>query len=45
MCHSFIVSLVNVNFFINEYVEIGKKQIPISRTYKKVVLGLLGVEL
>jgi len=42
---SFIVSLANITSFTNELIEIGKKQIPISRSYKKVVLGLLGVEL
>jgi two-component system, LytTR family, response regulator len=42
---SFIVSLANITSFTNELIEIGKKQIPISRTYKKVVLELLGVEL
>ena len=40
---SFIVSLANINSFTNEFVEIGKKQIPISRSYKKVVLELLGM--
>lgn len=42
---SFIVSLANITSFTNELIEIGKKQIPISRSYKKAVLGLLGVEL
>ncbi len=40
---SFIVSLANIDSFTNEYVEIYKKQIPISRSYKAVVLAKLGV--
>ncbi|MCF6357868.1 MAG: LytTR family transcriptional regulator [Draconibacterium sp.] len=39
---SFVVSLANINSFTSEFVEIGKKQIPISRSYKKVVLEILG---
>ena len=39
---SFIISLVNITSFTNELVEIHKKQIPISRNYKKAVLEKLG---
>ena len=35
---SFIVSIAGISSFTNEFVEIGKKQIPISRSYKKEVL-------
>ncbi len=38
---SFIVSLANIDSFTNENMEIGKHQIPISRSYKNVVLGRL----
>lgn len=38
---SYLVSLANINSFTNEYIEIGKKQIPISRSYKKKVLERL----
>ncbi len=38
---SFVVSLANINSFTSEFVEIGKKQIPVSRSYKKVVLEIL----
>jgi DNA-binding LytR/AlgR family response regulator len=38
---SFIVALSAIDSFTNEYVEIGKKQIPISRSYKKEVLETL----
>ncbi|NQU52656.1 MAG: response regulator transcription factor [Bacteroidetes bacterium] len=41
---SFIVSLASISSFTNELVEIGKKQIPISRSYRKPVLGKLGEE-
>ena len=38
---SFIVSVSKIDSFTNEYIDINKKQIPISRTYKKgVVLRL-----
>jgi len=38
---SFIVSISKIDSFTNEYIDINKKQIPISRTYKKdVVQGL-----
>jgi len=40
---SFIVSLANITSFTNELVEIGTKQIPISRSYKKEVLSKLGI--
>jgi two-component system LytT family response regulator len=39
---SFIVSLKAITSFTSELVEIGKKQIPISRTYKNSVLARLG---
>ena len=39
---SFIVSLAAITSFTNELIEIGKKQIPISRTYKNSVLARLG---
>lgn len=39
---SFIVSLANIHSFTSEFVEINKKQIPISRSYKKAVLEMLG---
>jgi DNA-binding LytR/AlgR family response regulator len=38
---SFIVALPAIDSFTNEYVEVGKKQIPISRSYKKEVLETL----
>ena len=38
---SFIVSIPNIDSFTSEYLEIGKKQIPISRNYKKEVLQKL----
>jgi DNA-binding LytR/AlgR family response regulator len=38
---SFVVALSAIDSFTNEYVEIGKKQIPISRSYKKEVLETL----
>lgn len=41
---SFIVSLGAITSFTNELVEIGKKQIPISRSYRKSVLAKLGLE-
>jgi DNA-binding LytR/AlgR family response regulator len=40
---SFIVSLANIDSFTNELIEIQKKQIPISRSYKKAVLEKLNV--
>jgi two-component system, LytTR family, response regulator len=40
---SFIVSFGKIDSFTNEYVEIGKKQIPISRSYKKEVLKTLEI--
>jgi len=39
---SYIVSLAQISSFTSELVEIGKKQIPISRTYKSFVLSKLG---
>ena len=38
---SFIVALNAIESFTNEFVEIGEKQIPISRSYKKEVLDRL----
>lgn len=38
---SFLVSLANIDSFTNEFVEIGKRQIPISRSYKTEVLARL----
>lgn len=38
---SFIVSLPSIGSFTNEYIEIGKNEIPISRSYKKEVLSRL----
>ncbi len=38
---SFIVSFKAIDSFTNEYIEVGKKQIPISRSYKKEVLERL----
>lgn len=38
---SFIVSIHNIESFTGEYVEMGKNQIPISRSYKKEVLTKL----
>ncbi len=38
---SFIVSLAAIESFTNEYVEIGKKQLPISRSYRKEALKKL----
>jgi len=38
---SFVVSIAGIESFTNEYVEINRKQIPISRSYKKEVLERL----
>jgi len=38
---SYIISLAKISSFTNEYLEIGRKQIPISRTYKSNVLKIL----
>lgn len=38
---SFIVSLAGIDSFTSEYIEMGKKQIPISRSYKNEVLARL----
>ncbi len=38
---SFIVSMPRIDSFTNEFVEIGRKQIPISRSYKKEILDRL----
>lgn len=34
---SFIVSIAKIDLFTNEYIEIGKSMVPISRTYKDAV--------
>lgn len=39
---SFIVSTASIDSFTNEFVEIQKRQIPISRSYKKEVLVKIG---
>ncbi|HSH19460.1 MAG TPA: LytTR family DNA-binding domain-containing protein [Draconibacterium sp.] len=41
---SFVVSIAGIELFTNEYVEIKRKQIPISRSYKKEVLERLELE-
>jgi len=41
---SYIVSFRAIESFTNEYVETGKHQIPISRSYKNDVLGRLDIE-
>jgi DNA-binding LytR/AlgR family response regulator len=38
---SFVVSIAAIESFTNEYIEINRKQIPISRSYKKEVLEWL----
>ncbi len=38
---SFVVAVGAIDSFTNEYVEIGKKQIPVSRSYKNEVLEKL----
>ncbi|MEZ5106205.1 MAG: response regulator transcription factor [Draconibacterium sp.] len=38
---SYIVALIAIDSFTNEYIEMGKKQIPISRSYKDEVLKRL----
>lgn len=38
---SFVVAVKAIDSFTNEYIEVGKKQIPISRSYKKEVLERL----
>ncbi len=38
---SFIVAVKKISSFTNEYLEIGEKMIPISRSYKNEVLSLL----
>lgn len=39
---SFLVSVSRIESFTSEYIEIGKKQVPVSRTYKDTVLQILG---
>ncbi len=39
---SFIVSLAKIDSFTSEYIETGKKQIPVSRNYKDSVMNRLG---
>jgi len=41
---SFIVSIAAIESFTNEFIEINRKQIPISRSYKKEVLDSLESE-
>lgn len=41
---SFIVAKSAIDSFTSEYVEIGKKQIPISRSYRSEVLEKLAIE-
>lgn len=41
---SFIVSMAHIDSFTNEDIEIGKNEIPISRSYKNEVLERLGNE-
>ncbi len=38
---SFIISIAKIEIFTNEFVEVGKQAIPISRSYKKDVLSRL----
>lgn len=38
---SFIVSLKSIDSFTNDYIEIGRSEIPISRSYKDLVLNKL----
>lgn len=38
---SYIVSMSEIYSFTNEFIEIGKKQIPISRSYKQKVIRIL----
>ena len=38
---SFIISISKIEIFTNEFVEVGRQAIPISRTYKKDVLNRL----
>ncbi|WP_435264133.1 LytR/AlgR family response regulator transcription factor [Tenacibaculum sp. nBUS_03] len=38
---SFIISISSINSYTNEYIEINKKTIPISRSYKEEVLNKL----
>jgi len=38
---SFVVSIAAIESFTNEYIEINRKQLPISRSYKKEVLERL----
>jgi len=39
---SFIVSTAHIDSFTSEYIEIGKNQIPVSRSYKDMVMERLG---
>ena len=39
---SFIVSISKIDSFTNEFIELAKKEIPISRTYKNDVVSRLG---
>lgn len=39
---SFIVSVGHIDSFTSEYIEIGKNQVPVSRSYKDMVMERLG---
>jgi len=39
---SFIVSMSKIESFTTEYIEIGKHQVPVSRSYKNIVMERLG---
>ena len=41
---SFIVSSSRIDSFTSEYIDIGKKQVPVSRSYKDIVMKRLGGE-
>jgi len=40
---SYIVALKNIDSFTAEYIEIGRRQLPISRSYREQVLVRLGI--
>ncbi|MCK3684041.1 LytTR family DNA-binding domain-containing protein [Maribellus sp. YY47] len=40
---SYIVALKSIDSYTAEYVEIGKRQLPISRGYREQVMGRLGI--
>lgn len=39
---SFIASVDHIDSFTSEYIEIGRKQVPVSRTYKNALITRLG---